>query len=121
MMAAGSKPGYKKVDPATLRQLTVQHTGSRAIKYVTYLGLGYGDQPGGRPSRLVARIHWPLAGDYEVECTEGFVLGLKNQSQRGLGWKLTYSDLCFVQREREREIERRKLINEERCQSEQDA
>lgn len=56
-----------------------------------------------------------------MECTEGFVIGLKNQSQRGLGWKLTYSDLCFVQQQRELEIVRRRLINEERCQSEQDA
>lgn len=113
--------GLQKANPGRLRTLIVQHTGSRATKVVTYLGLGYGDQPGGRPSRLVARIHWPLAGDYEVECTEGFVIGLKNQSQRGLGWKLTYSDLCFVQQQRELEIVRRRLINEERCQSEQDA
>ncbi len=113
--------GPQKANPARLRQLTVQHTGSRAIKYVTYLGLGYGDQPGGRPTRLVARIHWPLAGDYEVECTEGFVLGLATQSQLGQGWKLIYSDLCFVQQQRELEIERRRLINEEHCQSEQDA
>jgi hypothetical protein len=113
--------GPQKANPARLRTLAVQHTGSRALKYVTYLGLGYGDAPGSRPSRLVARIHWPLAGDYEVECTEGFVLGLAVQSKLGQGWKLTYTDLCFVQAERQREIERRKLINEEHCQSEQDA
>lgn len=114
-------PGVTKVVPSRQRQLTVRHTGSRAIKYVTYLGMGYGDTPGGRSSRLVARIHWPLAGDYEVECTEGFVLGLPAQHKLGQGWKLEYEDLCFVQAERHREQERRRLINEESDQSAQDA
>lgn len=113
--------GLQKTNPTRLRQLTVRHTGSRATKYVMYLGLGYGDTPGGRPSRLVARIHWPLAGDYEVECTEGFVLGLPTQHKLGQGWKLEYEDLCFVQAERHREQERRRQINEEHDQSTQDA
>lgn len=106
-------PGVTKADPSRLRQLTLRHTGSRAVKTVTFLGIGYGYQREGSPSRLVARVHWGLAGDYEIECTEGFVMGLAVQSHLGQGWKLESSDLLFVQQQRQLEIERRARIAEE--------
>ena len=107
-------PSVTKVAPSRLRKLTVRHTGSGAMKAVTYLGIGTDDDTRERsPSRLHAIVHWPLAGDYEIDPTTGKVLGLKRQNELDQGWKLEYADLCFVQEQRHIEIERRKSIARE--------
>ncbi len=117
-------PALHKSNPSRLRKLTVRHTGSGVMKSVTYLGIGRDDDEQGSacsPSRLHAIVHWPLAGDYEIDPTTGMVLGLTRQNELDQGWKLEYADLCFVQEQRHLEIARRQGITEEHEQSAEDA
>lgn len=106
--------GPCKVNPLRLRKLTVRHTGSGAMKAVTYLGIGHDDEDEDRrdrfPSRLRAIVHWPLAGDYEIDLDTGLVLGLETQNRLGQGWKLVDADLDFVKEQRRLEVLRREKV-----------
>lgn len=104
--------GPCKANPLRLRKLTVRHTGSGAMKAVTYLGIGHDDEDESPrfTSRLHAIVHWPLAGDYEIDPNTGVVLGLETQNRLGQGWKLVDADLDFVKEQRRLEVLRREKV-----------